>query len=95
MHVITKKRLEAFALVHPECKSALEGWSRIVKNNNFLSLVDLQSYFPSADKVGKLIVFNIGGNKARLVASVHFNRRKIFIRDVMTHQEYDKGKWRE
>ena len=45
--------------------------------------------------VGKLTVFNIGGNKVRLVAAIHFNRNKLYIRYVLTHTEYDKDKWKE
>ena len=51
--------------------------------------------FPSADKVGKLTVFNIGGNRVRLIAAIHYNRRKVYIRAVLTHEEYDRGTWRE
>jgi len=40
-------------------------------------------------------VFNIGGNKARLIAAIHYNRRKVYIRAVLTHHEYDRGKWKE
>jgi len=39
-------------------------------------------------------MFNIGGNKFRLVVVVHFNRGKIFVRHVMTHKEYDRGAWK-
>lgn len=63
MHVITKKRLDEFSEVHPNCRSALENWYRIVKHNRFRSFSELRSHFSDADKVGKLIVFNIGGNK--------------------------------
>jgi mRNA interferase HigB len=45
--------------------------------------------------VGEFVVFNIGGNKYRLIAAVHFNRRKVYVRHVLTHAEYDKGKWKE
>jgi mRNA-degrading endonuclease HigB of HigAB toxin-antitoxin module len=51
--------------------------------------------FPSADQVGKLTVFNIGGNTARLIAAIHYNRQKVYIRAVLTHDEYDEGKWKE
>ncbi len=44
--------------------------------------------------MGDLIVFNIGGNKYRLIASIHFNRGKVYIRRVLTHSEYDKGDWK-
>jgi len=42
-----------------------------------------------------LTVFNIGGNKARLIAAIHYNRGKVYIRAVLTHAEYDKNKWKE
>lgn len=51
--------------------------------------------FPSADQVGRLTVFNIGGNKVRLIAALHYNRKKLYIRAVLTHSEYDQGKWKE
>jgi len=43
----------------------------------------------------KFTVFNIGGNKVRLIAAPHYNRNKIYIRHVLTHQEYDAGKWKK
>jgi mRNA interferase HigB len=45
--------------------------------------------------VGKLTVFNIGGNRARLVAAIHYNRCRVYIRAVLTHSEYDAGAWKE
>ncbi len=95
MHVITKKRLDEFTKTHPDCRSSLETWHRIVKNNNFSSFVKLKEFFPNADMVGQLTVFNIGGNKVRLVAALHFNRNKLYIRHVLMHAEYDKNKWKE
>jgi len=55
----------------------------------------LRETFPSADQVGKLTVFNIGGNKVRLIAAIHYNRGKIYIRAVLTHAEYDEQRWRK
>ena len=95
MHVITRKRLNEFADKYPETRTALEHWYRRIKQRNFTSFAELRSAFPAADQVGKLTVFNIGGNKARLVAAVHYNRRRVYIRAVLTHGEYDKGKWKE
>jgi len=51
--------------------------------------------FPQADQVNNLTVFNIGGNKVRLVAAIHYNRRRVYIRAVLTHPEYVTGKWKE
>jgi mRNA interferase HigB len=95
MQMITRKRLNEFAARYPETRSALEHWYREMKRRNFASFAELRSVFPAADRVGKLTVFNIGGNIARLVAAMHYNRRRVYIRAVLTHAEYDAGTWRE
>jgi len=95
MHIITRKRLNEFAKLYPDTKNALSQWYQLVKDNEFSSFVELRQMFPSADQVGKLTVFNIGGNKVRLIAAIHYNRQKIYIRAVLTHSEYDEGKWKE
>ncbi len=95
MHIITRRRLNEFAAKHPETNNALADWYRQMKGRNFLSIAELRELFPTADKVGKLTVFNIGGNKVRLVAAIHYNRGKVYIRAVLTHREYDAGKWKE
>ena len=95
MHVITRKRLNDFAIKHSEARFALERWYRSMKTGDFASFVELRSVFPSADQVGNLTVFNVGGNKVRLIAAVHYNRRKVYIRAVLTHDEYDEGRWKE
>ncbi len=95
MHLITRKTLKVFWQKYPDSKTALERWSGIIERNNFDSFAQLQETFPSADSVGKLTVFNIGGNKYRLIAAIHFNRHKVYIRNVLTHKEYDKGDWKK
>jgi mRNA interferase HigB len=95
MHVITRKRLNEFAKLHPEVKTALAQWYKRIKRNEFASFVELRELFPSADQVGKLTVFNIGGNKVRLIAAIHYNRKKVYIRAVLTHAEYDEARWKD
>lgn len=95
MHVITRKRLNDFAVKHPDTKTVLQHWYQLMKSGSFRSFAELRATFPSADLVGKLTVFNIGGNKARLIAAIHYNRQKVYIWEVLTHQEYDHGKWKE
>jgi len=95
MQVITRKRLNEFAKLHPDTKSALIQWYKLIKQNEFGSFVELRELFPSADQVGKLTVFNIGGNKVRLIAAIHYNRKKVYIRAVLTHAEYDEERWKE
>ena len=84
MHIITRKRLSDFARLHSELESALAHWYRTAKSENFSSFAELRAMFPTADTVRKLTVFNIGGNKARLIAAIHFNRKRIYIRAGLT-----------
>lgn len=95
MHVITRKRLNEFAEKHPEAKSSLARWYGIIRKTRFANFARLRQIFPQADQVGKFTVFNIGGNKVRLIAALHYNRNKIYIRHVLTHEEYDADRWKK
>ncbi|MDN5942538.1 MAG: type II toxin-antitoxin system HigB family toxin [Nitrospira sp.] len=94
MHIITRKRLMEFARIHPDARAPLNAWFSIVRNTDYTSFADLRMTFPSADQVDRFTVFNIGGNKFRLIAAIHYNRKKIYIRYVLTHAEYDRSAWR-
>jgi mRNA interferase HigB len=95
MHVISKKKLRAFWARYPKAKSPLEAWYQIVKHAEWATLADVRKTFSTADQVGRFVVFNIGGNKYRLIAVIHFNRAKLFVRHVLTHAEYDEDKWKD
>lgn len=95
MHVISRKRLNEFAEGHGEAKSSLAHWYQQIKGGNFANFAELRTTFPSADQVGKLTVFNVGGNKVRLIAAIHYNRHKVYVRAVLTHTEYDEQRWKE
>jgi mRNA interferase HigB len=94
MHVISRKALRQFGEKYPDSETGLIRWFKLMNSANFQTFEELRSVFPSADLVGDLIVFNIGGNKCRLITSIHFNRQKVYIRDILTHSEYDKDQWK-
>ena len=94
MHIITRRRLIEFSEKHPNTTTALDVWYRIVKQNEIPTFAKLREIFPSADKVDNLTVFNIGGNKIRLIAAIHYNTQCLFIRYVLTHNENNKEKWK-
>ena len=94
MHVIAKPALEQFWEKYPDAETPLMRWYHAMKNGLFADFDELRDTFPSADYVDNLIVFNIGGNKYRLITSIHFNRGKVYIREVLTHAEYDRNKWK-
>ena len=95
MHIITRKRLLEFGEKYGEAKLPIDRWYRIVKRTDFGSFSDLRETFPSADQIGKLTAFNIGGNKFRLITFIVYSKKRIYIRDILTHKEYNKSKWKE
>lgn len=98
MRVISKSRLRAFWKQpdHSDAEGPLRAWHAHVSSKSIAwrSWGDLKADFGNASLVGNCVVFNIGGNKYRLVARVLYPSQKVFILKVMTHSDYDKDKWK-
>ena len=95
MNVISYKRLRDFSSIHRDARSSLKAWYATARKSNWQSLAALKQTYPSADIVGIYTVFNIKGNKYRLVARIVYRSQTVFIIAIMTHEEYDLGKWKE
>lgn len=95
MRIITKRRILEFGEKHPDSVSSLNIWYKIISKSNYNSFNELRQTFPGADMVNNLTVFNIGGNKYRLIAAIHYNKKIVYIRHILTHTDYDKNKWKE
>lgn len=106
MHIIGRKKLDKFAQGHSTARRSLQRWYELMEAGTFESFVDLRETFPQADPVpvraGKfarigerttLTVFNIGSN-IRLIAFIEYKEQRVSIRHVLTHGEYDRGKWK-
>lgn len=94
MHVISQASLRAFWAKYPPAKNPLQAWFTRTKRAEWESFEEVKADFGSVDQVGRLTVFDIGGNKYRLIAHIHFNRGKVYVRQVLTHAEYDKNTWK-
>jgi len=94
VHVISRKKLKQAADQHPEIESSLDAWFRITKKALWRSLADVRRTFATADAVEKWTVFNIKGNKHRLITEINYRFGRIYIRHVLTHAEYDRQKWK-
>ena len=66
-----------------------------MESNSFRHFVDLKRTFGSADQVKPHTVFNIAGNKYRLIAVVDYALQGVSVECVLTHAEYDEGPWRK
>lgn len=91
MRIISIRRIREYYEAHPESKVALLYWVEVVKRAKWRNAMDVKRSFGSVDLIGgQRYVFNIGGNKFRLVAVVQFNHDCVYIRFIGTHSEYDK-----
>jgi len=84
-----------FAREHPDARVPLNRWYAIVSKTDYASFAEVRITFPFADQVEKFTVFNIAGNKYRLIVAIHYNRKKVYVRHVLTHSEYSRGQWRK
>lgn len=95
MHIISYKKIREANVKYPKSKNALISWYKVMKKIRLNNFSEIKKVFGSTDKVGNLYVFDVGGNKVRIVAAIHFNRNKIYIRGIYDHAEYDKGNWKK
>ncbi|MBR2629920.1 MAG: type II toxin-antitoxin system HigB family toxin [Bacteroidaceae bacterium] len=93
MKILKYKLLKDFWKKHPEAEDPLKRWAELVENIDWKSHAELKETFPAADYVGNdRYVFNISGNKFRMVTVVVFFNGFLHVRFVGTHAEYDKIK---
>ena len=88
-------RIAAFSGTHSSMRSALHRWIETVEAANWKNPADMKKTFRSGDVVGKQTVFNVGGNKCRVIALVQYESRRVLVQHVLTHADYDKGNWKE
>ena len=94
MRIIKRGALEKFWREHPDAKPSLESWYAVVRKADWKAPVEMKQVYPSADLVGRRTVFNIAGNKYRLIARVNYLTQRVFVLYIMTHPEYDREAWK-
>jgi mRNA interferase HigB len=102
VRIITRRPLRRFGEKWPAATAPLRDWYHLSLRANWRSFVDVKATFGQTDQVkvasGQTVcVFDIGGNKFRLVAFVSYAKGKVYVLRVMTHKEYDKGngQWKD
>lgn len=89
MHVISRRALREFWERHPPAKTPLAAWFRILESGRFADFNAIKRAFGAADYLAPYTIFDVGGNKYRVIAVIHYNRQRVYVRCVFTHPEYD------
>jgi mRNA interferase HigB len=98
MRILSRKAVREFSKRHPDAKEALDAWYKTTRKALWSNLNEVRADYPHADLVGICVVFNIGGNKYRLISKIYYCsdkfKGKILIRFILTHRAYDQNKWK-
>jgi len=99
MRIITKKRLREFTERYLDAAEPLNNWRGVIRAARWRNIQDCRRIYPHADLVkvasgNAVTVFNIGGNKYRLVVAIHYNRQRVYVLRCLRHAEYSKGRWK-
>lgn len=94
MRVITNRRLVEFAREHPDANEPLQTWRKLIESIDFQGFNDLRKTFSAVDIYDDKYIFDIRGNHYRIITSISFTQQICYIKHVLTHAEYDKGKWK-
>ncbi len=92
MRVISNRQLVEFSALHPAAAEPLQAWRKALETQEFPHHAALRATFGSVDKVAEFHVFDIGGNKWRVITFIHFSAHICYIKHVFTHKEYDQWK---
>lgn len=94
MRIIKRGALVQFWERHPDAKASLESWYGVVRRATWKTPAEMKAIYPTADLVGRRTVFNIAGNKYRLIARINYPAQRVFVLYILTHADYDKGDWK-
>jgi mRNA interferase HigB len=100
VRVIKPSRIREYAKQYPDAAKSLMAWLKSARNAEWSSLIDVRKEARTADGVAvasgnAVTVFNIGGNKYRLIVAIHYRPvKRLFVLRFMTHKEYDTDKWK-
>jgi mRNA interferase HigB len=95
MRIISRRALREFWSIHPTAKEPLAAWHRVMRSAVFADFNAIRKAFGTADYVAPYTVFDVGGNKYRVIAVIHYNRHRVYSRYVFTHADYDRWSYEQ
>ena len=95
MNVISKSGLRKLTAEHPSIETQAFDWYRVAVTSDWTCFADVRETMPDVDMIGEVLVFNLAHNRFRLITTVYFPTREIYIKDLLTHKEYMRGGWKK
>jgi mRNA interferase HigB len=95
VHVISKSAWKDVVAQDPTLEGPISEWHKIATNATWKSINDVRLVYPHADFVGPYTVFNIRGGNYRLIVKIEYRWQMIFVKHLLTHEEYGKDRWKK
>jgi mRNA interferase HigB len=93
MRVVSRKAIRDAAAKHTEWAASLNAWYKIALNADWANFADVRNSWKNSDVVGSFVVFDIGNNRCRLIVTIKYRWRMVYIRHILGHAEYDRKEW--
>lgn len=99
MRVVKPSTLRTYSFTHRDAESSLTRWLVTAEAAEWQSIQDVRRAYRDADATqaasgSTVTIFNVKGNRYRLVVAIHYNAQRIYIRDFLTHEEYNNQLWK-
>jgi mRNA interferase HigB len=94
MHLISAGKLKESASAYSDAVEIVKNFTKNVEFSSWQNLIEVQADYRSAESVGSFTVFNIKGNKYRLILSIDYESQVAYFKYFLTHAEYDKENWK-
>jgi mRNA interferase HigB len=95
MRIVSRKAIRLAVSRHSEWGASLNAWYKIARNADWRNFADVRNSWKNSDLVGRFVVFDIGHNRCRLIATIKFRWRMVYIRRILSHAEYDLKEWQK
>jgi len=95
MRIVSRKAIREATAKHSEWGASLNAWYKIPRNAEWKNFADVRNSWRNSDVAGRFVVFNVSHNRCRLIATIKYKWRMIYIRHILGHAEYDEKEWQD
>jgi mRNA interferase HigB len=95
MRIVSRRAIREATAKHGEWVASLNAWYKIAKNADWENFDEVRNSWRNSDVVGRFVVFDISHNRCRLIATIKYRWRMVYIRRIMSHAEYDEKEWQK
>jgi len=95
VRIVSRKAIREASARHSEWGASLNAWYKITKDADWKNFAEVCNSWKNSDVVGDFVVFDVGHNKCRLIATIKYKWRMVYIRCILSHAEYDREDWQK